>query len=103
MEHAGLRSLFDRAGMRRDCYENVALEGRGKANFREQNPLHAPYCALSKVISGYAPPDMERCVAVGEKRGDAGEHAGLVFDQHGQSVTIRHQSSTAQSGAMPLA
>ena len=39
----------------------------------------------------------------GEKRGDASEHAGLVLDQHGQSVTICHQSSTSQSGAMPLA
>ena len=41
--------------------------------------------------------------AAGEKRGDASEHAGLVLDQHGQSVTIRHQSSTSHSGAMPLA
>ena len=71
VDHAGLLSLFDRACMSRDCYENFALEQRGKANFREQNPLHAPYCALSKVISGYVPPDMERCVAVGEKRDDA--------------------------------
>ena len=56
VDHAGLLSLFDRACMSRDCYENFALEERGKANFREQNPLHAPYCALSKVISAYAPP-----------------------------------------------
>ena len=71
VDHAGLLSLFDRACMSRDCYENFALEQRGKANFREQNPLHAPYCALSKVISGYVPPELARCEAVGEKRDDA--------------------------------
>ena len=71
VDHAGLLPLFDRACMSRDCYENFALEQRGKANFREQNPLHAPYCALSKVISSYAPPELARCEAVGEKRDDA--------------------------------
>ena len=57
--------------MSQACYDNFACEARGTADFREQNPLHAPYCVLSKVISGYTPPDLGRCVAVGEKRDDA--------------------------------
>ena len=71
VDHAGLLPLFDAAWMSQSCYENFALEARGEANFREQNPLHAPYCALSKIISAYAPPDLSHCHAVGEKR-DAG-------------------------------
>ena len=38
VDHAGLLSLFDRACMSRDCYENFALEGRGKANFPRTEP-----------------------------------------------------------------
>ena len=50
--------------------DNFDAERRGAPNFREQNPLHAPYCALSKIISAYAPPVAERCVAVGRREGD---------------------------------
>ncbi|MGI5883931.1 MAG: MBL fold metallo-hydrolase [Candidatus Spyradocola sp.] len=71
VDHAGLLSLFDEVYMSRNCYENFAAEQRGEPNFREQNPLHEPYCALSKVISGYAPPDLARCKVVGEKRDQA--------------------------------
>ncbi len=71
VDHAGLLPVFDRAYMSQNCLDNFACEKRGAPNFREQNPLHAPYCALSKIISGYVPPDMERCFAVGAKRDDS--------------------------------
>ena len=70
VDHAGLLSLFDRACMSQSCMDNFDAERRGAPNFREQNPLHAPYCALSKIISAYAPPVAERCVAVGRREGD---------------------------------
>ncbi len=71
VDHAGLLSLFDAVYMSGSCYENFAAERRGEPNFREQNPLHAPYCALSKVISEYEPPDLDRCHVLGRKQDGA--------------------------------
>lgn len=71
VDHAGILSLFDTVYMSQNCYDNFAREQAGKPDFREQNPLHAPYCVLSKIISGYEPPDLLRCVAVGTKQDDA--------------------------------
>ena len=32
---------------------------------------HAPYCVLSKIISGYNPPDLHRCIPVGAKQDES--------------------------------
>ena len=69
-DHAGLLDLFSRVSMSESCRINFELERQGKPNFREQNPPHAPYCALSKVISGYTPPPAELCDVVGERAGE---------------------------------
>ena len=66
VDHAGLLSLFDSVYMSQNCYDNFALERRGAANFREQNPLHAPYCVLSKVISDYEPPELRAARSWGQ-------------------------------------
>ena len=71
IDHAGLLNQFDEVCMSQNCYANFAAEREGKPNFREQNPLHAPYCALSKIISQYVPPEAGRCAVVGEKRDGA--------------------------------
>ena len=71
VDHAGLLNQFEEVCMSRNCYANFAAEREGKPNFREQNPLHAPYCALSKIISQYVPPEAGRCAVVGEKRDGA--------------------------------
>lgn len=68
VDHTGLLSLFDKIYMSQNCYDNFANELNGVPNFREQNPLHAPYCVLSKIISGYKPPDLYRCIPVGSKQ-----------------------------------
>ncbi len=57
IDHAGLLPLFDEVLVSENCRRNFLLEYEGKDDFREQNPLHAPYCRLSKLISGYVPPD----------------------------------------------
>ena len=67
IDHAGLTGLFDRVYMSRSCYENFLLEQRWEPNFREQNPLHAPYCVLSKIISGYTVPSLDNARVVGAK------------------------------------
>ena len=70
IDHTGLCDMFDRVYMSASCCENFRLERAGEPNFREQNVLHAPYCVLSKIISGYRPPELSRAVVVGEKTDD---------------------------------
>ena len=69
IDHTGLLDIFDRVYMSGECLENFRLQREGKPDFRELNPLHQPYCALSKVISGYQPPDLGRCLALGSRSG----------------------------------
>lgn len=80
LDHVGLHSEFDAIYMSGSCYDNFALEVEGKPNFREQNPLHEPYCKLSRIISGYEPPALENCIVVGRRTGDEVlEHIGSHF------------------------
>ena len=87
LDHVGILSEFDTVYMSGSCYDNFALEQEGKSDFREQNPLHEPYCKLSRIISGYEPPSLEKCIVVGRKNSDEilspiGSHffAGKRFD-----------------------
>ena len=88
LDHVGILSEFDVTYMSASSYDNFKLESEGKADFREQNPLHEPYCQLSRIISGYQPPALEKCIAVGRRKEDdqlfplIGSHffAGKRFD-----------------------
>ena len=63
VDHAGCADWFDKIYLSRGCYENFLKEKRGEANFREENPLHAPYVRISKLLTGYHPPKLgEDCV-----------------------------------------
>ncbi|MCR4954464.1 MAG: hypothetical protein K6A43_10360, partial [Treponema sp.] len=73
LDHVGLLNEFDTVYVSGSCYDNFVLEVEGKNNFREQNPLHEPYCRLSRIISGYEPPSLEKCIVVGRR-----EDLGLV-------------------------
>ena len=68
IDHAGLLPLFDEVLVSENCYRNFLFEVEGTDDFREQNPLHAPYCRLSKVISGYTPPDLNTMRIIGRKQ-----------------------------------
>ena len=70
LDHAGLLDEFDAVYLNRDCYENFMLEHRGEPCFREQNPAHAPYSVLSRIISGYRTPSLKNAVIIGEPKGD---------------------------------
>lgn len=67
IDHAGLLDLFDKVYLSASCYENFVDEREHVPNFREQNTLHQPYCIISKIITGYRPPELDNC-AVFEKR-----------------------------------
>lgn len=71
IDHDGLIPLFDEVLVSENCRLNFELECEGKDNFREQNPLHAPFCRLSKILSDYTPPELSRLRVLGEKTDDA--------------------------------
>lgn len=58
IDHCGLLSLFDTVYVDEDGRLNFALENNSLPDFREQNKLHAPYCRISKLLTKYAPLDM---------------------------------------------
>ncbi|MCH3943798.1 MAG: MBL fold metallo-hydrolase [Atopobiaceae bacterium] len=55
IDHCGLVGDFDEVRLSQTCLENFEREHAGRDSLREQNPLHAPYCRISEVLSGYRP------------------------------------------------
>lgn len=55
VDHVGIADVFDKVYVTKKCADNFALEARGEPNLREQNPVHAPYVRISKLLSGYKP------------------------------------------------
>ncbi len=53
VDHCGLTDRFDRVFLSRKCLDNFLDEHSGRNNLREQNPVHAPYIRISKILSGY--------------------------------------------------
>lgn len=70
IDHTGFIDFFDKAYMVQSCYDNFILEQQDMPNFREQNRFHAPYCRLSKFITGYKAPSLKNAVIIGKKEDD---------------------------------
>ncbi len=66
IDHYGLMHLFDTVYLSSNAYRNFILENDGKPNYREQNPLHAPYCRISRILSRYDVPDLNSFCVIGE-------------------------------------
>lgn len=60
MDHCGLLDWFETIHMSPLARQHFQLENSGAPNFRERNPAHAPYCAISRILSRYSPPEMNR-------------------------------------------
>lgn len=58
MDHCGLLAMFDEIYVSRIAYLHFQHENDGEPNYRERNPAHAPYCAISRILSRYLPPEM---------------------------------------------
>ena len=80
IDHTGLIDIFDKAYMVKSVYDNFIMEKNDKPNYREQNKLHAPYCRISKLITGYQPPSLENAEILGEKKDDEILSKVGVFD-----------------------
>ena len=77
IDHDGLIPMFDQVLVSETCFQNFVFDFEGRDNFREQNPVHAPYCRLSKIISGYTPPNPDKLKILGRKSGrDTLSHIG---------------------------
>lgn len=56
VDHCGMLDVFDNVYLSGSSYAHFENERAGRDSFREQNPLHAPYVRISKILTGYAPP-----------------------------------------------
>jgi glyoxylase-like metal-dependent hydrolase (beta-lactamase superfamily II) len=56
VDHCGCIDLFDEVYLSDRCCEAFEHERAGEAATREENPLHAPYVALAKLLTKYQPP-----------------------------------------------
>lgn len=70
IDHTGFMDIFDKACMVKSCYDNLLMEVNDEPNYREKNRFHAPYCRLSKLITGYVPPSLNNVEIIGEKKDD---------------------------------
>ncbi|MEA4965331.1 MAG: Zn-dependent hydrolase [Oscillospiraceae bacterium] len=70
VDHCGLVDYFDRVLVSRESLQNFVRENAGQDNFREQNPLHAPYVRISKLLSGYRPFSTARMEEIGGRSDD---------------------------------
>lgn len=70
VDHCGLAAYCDTVYVSAACYDNFARENAGEDNLRESNSLHAPYVRISKLLSGYQPPDLKRLKVIGHGTGE---------------------------------
>ncbi len=59
-DHCGLLNLFDVVYVTQTSYKNFLCEIEGIPSIREENPAHAPYCRISRIITAYEPPEPTR-------------------------------------------
>ena len=89
MDHCGLLNLFDEIFVSPVARQHFQWENAGEPNYRERNPAHAPYCAISRILSRYLPPEMTHLRVVDGEPDDPDDplcplgsfaFAGLRFD-----------------------
>jgi Zn-dependent hydrolases, including glyoxylases len=64
MDHCGLFDLFDKIHVNKTSYDNFVLEQNGLPDYREQNAKGAPYSRLSRIITGYHPPELDKLIVI---------------------------------------
>lgn len=70
MDHCGLLNLFDAVYVSPLSFEHFRRENAGEPHFREEVPAHAPYCAMTRLVSHYLPPRMECLKVIGRDAPD---------------------------------
>lgn len=65
LDHVGLFDYFDSVYLCQKCYDNFMCDAEDRPNFREQNPDHAPYMRISKLLLRYRPVAKEKLKVIG--------------------------------------
>lgn len=65
LDHVGLFDYFDSVYLSQKCYDNFMCDAEGIPDFREQNPDHAPYMRISKLLLRYKPVAKEKLKVIG--------------------------------------
>lgn len=71
VDHCGCADRFDRIYASERCLENFLRENRDEAAWREENPKHAPYAKISKLLTSYVPPKTDSFSVIGNAEGDS--------------------------------
>lgn len=78
MDHCGLLTMFDEIHVCHSAYLHFEMENNGEPNFRERNPAHAPYCAISRILSCYLPPEMTHLYIIDQVQPDASDPLAYI-------------------------
>ena len=78
VDHAGLCHIFEKIYTSQKTYVNFMLEQKGEKNYRERCPHHEAYGNLTKIISGYKTPPMEKIKPVSEGSGEKLSKSGEI-------------------------
>ncbi len=74
IDHVGIVSPYDRIYVSQTSYDNFVCEHEGMPNIREQSAPHAPYVRISKTLSHYTPPPLDKMCIIG--------HASTAIEQN---------------------
>ena len=83
MDHCGLLNDFDEVFVSEIAWRHFQLENDDRPNYREQNPAHRPYCRISRILTGYVPPEMDRLRVI-----DGGEDSSKEDIRRAGSLTF---------------
>jgi len=78
IDHCGLLDIFDKIYLSKTSYDNFILESKGENNFREQNPAHAPYVRISKILSEYKTPPIDKLCILNSQQHDNSKDISLI-------------------------
>lgn len=67
IDHCGLLTWFECVHVLENTQQHFLLEQAGEPNYREMNPAHAPYCKISRILTGYEPPRSETLCLLAEE------------------------------------
>lgn len=66
VDHVGNPSVFDKIILSRPCYDDFLNQSTNEPAWREENPLHMPYVKITKLLTGYETPALEKCEFIGD-------------------------------------
>lgn len=66
VDHVGCAELFDKIYLSPQSYEDFAFQANNEPGWREENPLHMPYVKITKLLSAYRTPSLDKCVCLGQ-------------------------------------